>query len=186
MIVFYARCSTANQNIQRQLETAKEVNAEKIFIDKKSGKNTDRPELKAMLNFVREGDQVIVSDISRLARSTKDLLNIIEQLTEKGVEFKSRKEAIDTTTPQGKFVLSVFGALAELERETILQRQREGIEIVKAEGKYKGRKRLELDEKELTRLCKEWREGKRSALSICKQLNCSSQTFYRRVKELNL
>lgn len=83
MIVFYARCSTANQNIQRQLETAKEVNAEKIFIDKKSGKNTDRPELKAMLDFVREGDQVIVSDISRLARSTKDLLNIIEQLTEK-------------------------------------------------------------------------------------------------------
>ena len=90
-----------------------------------------------MMSFVRTGDTVIVESISRIARNTRDLLTIISSLTEKGVEFVSLKESIDTTTPHGRFMLTVFGALAELERESILERQREGIEIAKAEGKYK-------------------------------------------------
>ena len=186
MKVFYARCSTLQQNIDRQLVSARECEAEKIFIDKASGKNTNRPQLKEMLNFVREGDTVIVSDISRLGRNTVDLLKIVNELTERGVEFKSLKENIDTTTIQGKFMLSVFSALSELERESILQRQREGIELAKAQHKYKGRKRIDIDEEEFKRLCTEWRAGERSAVSIMRKLNLTSQTFYRRVKEYNL
>ena len=108
-----------------------------------SGKNTDRPELKRMMNYVREGDVVIVESISRFARNTKDLLELVEKLTAKQVEFISKKEAIDTTTPTGKFMLTVFGAVAELEREYILQRQKEGIAVAKQNGIYKGRKPIE-------------------------------------------
>ena len=94
-----------------------------------------------MMNYVRKGDTVIVESISRFARNTRDLLELVEQLTAKEVEFVSKKEAIDTTTPTGKFMLTVFAAVAELEREYILQRQREGIAIAKQQGKYRGRRR---------------------------------------------
>ena len=132
------RCSTVEQNEARQLKMMEAQKVEKIFLDKASGKNTDREQYKAMMAFIREGDTVIVESISRIARNTKDLLTIISNLTERNVEFVSLKENIDTTTPHGRFILTVFGALAELERESILERQREGIEIAKAEGKYKG------------------------------------------------
>lgn len=186
MKVFYIRVSTIEQNEARQLEQAKECGAEKIFTDKASGKNQERKALKEMLDYVREGDTVIVSDISRIARNTRDLLNIIDKLTDKNVQFRSIKENIDTTTANGRFMLSVFGALYELELENIHARQAEGIAIAKAQGKYKGRKRIEVDELEFKRLCKEWREGKRTATSIMKLLNLKSQTFYRRVKEYDL
>lgn len=184
MKVFYVRCSTAEQNEARQLENAKEVNAEKIFIDKASGKNRNREQLKEMLSFVRENDTVYCSDISRIARNTKDLLDIVEKLNNKKVNFVSLKENIDTTTPQGKFILTIFGALAELERESILQRQKEGIEIAKAEGKYKGRKRIDLDQKSFEKAVDDWKAGGRTATSIFKEFGISSQTFYRRVKEI--
>lgn len=135
MRVFYVCCSTIEQNEARQLKMAEEQNAEKVFVDKASGKNTDRAAFKEMMAFVRAGDTVVVESISRIARNTRDLLSIVSELTEKGVEFVSLKENIDTTTPQGRFMLTVFGALAELERENILERQREGIEIAKSEGK---------------------------------------------------
>lgn len=186
MKVFYIRCSTEEQNEERQTINAKEVNAEKIFIDKASGKNTERKAFKEMMSFIRNGDTLICSDISRIARNTKDLLNIIEELNNRGIEFISLKESIDTTTPQGKFMLTVFGAMAELERMSILQRQKEGIAIAKAKGKYKGRQKIKLDEEKLKVLCGEWREGKRTAVSIQRELNITSQTFYRRVKELNI
>ena len=127
----------------RQEVLMQELGVDKVYIDRLSGKNTDRPELKKMMDYVRKGDTVIVESISRFARNTRDLLVLIEKLTEKGVEFVSRKEAIDTTTPTEKFMLTVFGAVAELEREYILQRQREGIAIAKAQGKYTGRKPIE-------------------------------------------
>ena len=126
MKIGYIRISTTDQNTARQEVLMKELNVEQVFIDRMSGKNIDRPELKKMMSFVREGDTVIVESISRFARNTKDLLDLVEQLTAKRVEFISKKEAIDTTTPTGKFMLTVFGAVAELEREYILQRQREG------------------------------------------------------------
>ena len=122
MKIGYIRISTAVQNPARQEVLMKSLGVEQVYIDKMSGKNTDRPELKKMMSFVREGDTAIVESISRFARNTRDLLDLVEQLTKKKVEFVSKKEAIDTTTPTGKFMLTIFGAVAELEREYILQR----------------------------------------------------------------
>ena len=135
MRVGYVRCSTLEQNEARQLLMMQEQKAERVFTDKASGKDTDREAFKEMMSFVREGDTVVVESISRIARNTRDLLSIISELTDKGVEFVSLKESIDTTTAQGRFMLTVFGALAELERENILERQREGIEIERANTK---------------------------------------------------
>lgn len=186
MRVAYIRCSIMEQNEARQLKMMKEQNAEKMFIDKASGKNTDRAAFKEMMSFVRSGDMVIVESISRIARNTRDLLSIVSELTEKGVEFISLKENIDTTTPQGRFMLTVFGALAELERENILERQREGIEIAKSEGKYKGRKPVEIDETQFKALCKRWRSGEITATAAMNEIGLKPNTFYRRVKELGL
>ena len=186
MRVGYVRCSTIEQNEARQLKMMNEQNAEKLFIDKASGKNTERAAFKDMMSFVRSGDTVIVESISRIARNTRDLLSIISELTEKGVEFVSLKESIDTTTPQGRFMLTVFGALAELERENILERQREGIEIAKSEGKYKGRKPIEYNEVQFKTLCKKWRGGEITATAAMKELGLKPNTFYRRVKGMGL
>lgn len=186
MKIFYARCSTVEQNEGRQLQAAKEIGAEKIFLDKASGKNTDRPEFKRMLAFAREGDTVFCSDFSRIARNTRDLLSTVETLQSRGVEFISLKEAVDTTTPQGRFMLTVFAALAELERETILQRQREGIELAKAQGKYKGRKRIEVDTERFRAVCKRWRAGEITAVKAEELTQLRPNTFYRRVRELGL
>ncbi len=186
MKIFYIRVSTVNQNEARQLEQAKEVNADKVFIDKASGKNTDRKAFKEMMNFVREGDEVIVSDISRLGRNTKDVLLTIEELNSRGVAFRSMKESVNTDTAQGRFFLSIVSALAELERETIRERQAEGIAIAKANGVYQGRKALDLDTDEFRRYAKEWREGRRTAVECMKHFNISSPTWYRKIKEYNL
>lgn len=159
----------------------RELGVDQVYIDKMSGKNTDRPELKKMLGFVREGDTVIVESISRFARNTRDLLELIEQLASKGVEFVSKKEAIDTTTPTGKFMLTIFGAVAELEREYILQRQREGIAIAKAEGIYKGRKPIQHPEFDV--VVRQWKQGEITAVEAMRRLNMKPRTFYRKVKE---
>lgn len=143
MKIGYIRISSADQNTARQEVLMQELGVEQVYIDRMSGKNTERPELQRMLNYVREGDTVIVESISRFARNTRDLLELIDYLNRKNVEFVSKKESIDTSTPTGKFMLTIFGAVAELEREYILQRQREGIEIAKANGIYKGRKPIE-------------------------------------------
>lgn len=140
MRVGYIRVSTVEQHEDRQVKDLTE-NAEvsKVFIDKLSGKDTNRPQLNAMIDYVREGDTVVVSEYSRLARSTRDLIDIIETLQNKGVTVISMKEKLDTSTPQGEFMLTVFAGIATLERKLMLQRQREGIAIAKANGKYKGR-----------------------------------------------
>ena len=154
---------------------------DEVYIDRMSGKNTNRPELQKMMEYVRRGDTVIVESISRFARNTRDLLELVEKLTVKGVDFVSKKEAIDTTTPTGKFMLTVVGAVAELEREYILQRQREGIAIAKANGVYKGRKSLQPPEFE--KVTAKWRNGQITAAEAMRQLGMSKSTFYRRVKE---
>lgn len=186
MRVGYVRCSTLEQNEARQLKMMEEQKVERVFVDKASGKNTDRKEFKEMMAFVRAGDTLIVESISRIARNTRDLLTIISNLTDKGVEFVSLKENIDTTTPHGRFMLTVFGALAELERESILERQREGIEIAKAEGKYKGRKPVTIDEAKFRAVCARWRAGEITATAAMKEVGLKPNTFYRRAKELNL
>lgn len=141
----YIRVSTEHQETARQEALMKQYQVERVFAEKMSGKNANRPELKAMLEYVRDGDTLYIESISRLGRSTRDLLNIIDVLQKKGVTLVSSKENIDTNTPQGRFVLSIFAALSELEREQTLQRQREGIAIAKSQGKYKGRQPLPID-----------------------------------------
>ena len=159
----------------------KELDYDEVYIDRMSGKNANRPELQKMMEYVRKGDTVIVESISRFARNTRDLLGLVEQLTAKGVEFVSKKEAIDTTTPTGKFMLTVFGAVAELEREYILQRQREGISIAKEQGKYKGRKPIQTPEFE--QITAKWRSGAITAAEAMRTLHVSKSTFYRRIKQ---
>lgn len=181
----YIRVSTVEQNEERQTRALLEKGVEKenLFIDKQSGKNAERAQLKALLAFCRKGDVVITESISRIARNTKDLLTIIEQLTNKGVDFISLKESIDTSTPQGKFMLTVFGAMAELERESILERQREGIAIAKEQGLYQGRQKMKIDRERFEGVVKEWRADKITAVEAMKQLDVKPNTFYRRVKE---
>lgn len=141
MNIAYIRVSTVEQNEQRQIEAMKPFNIEKWFIEKISAKDTNRPKLQELLEFAREGDTIHVHDFSRLARSTKDLLDIVEQLTQKNIYLVSNKENIDTSTPTGKLMLTMIGAINEFERYNLLERQREGIAIAKRNGKYTGGKR---------------------------------------------
>ena len=145
MVVGYVRVSTVEQNEGRQLVTMKKYNAEKLFIEKISAKDTKRPQLQAMVDFVREGDTIVIHDFSRLARSTKDLLELVELFNSKGVKLISNKENIDSSTPTGKLMLTMIGAINEFERANLLERQREGIALAKKEGKYKGRKEVKVD-----------------------------------------
>ena len=186
MLIGYVRISTREQNEQRQIAALQELKTDKTFIDKSSGKNAERQALKEMLSYVREGDTVITESISRIARSTRDLLNIIDTLKEKKVEFISLKENIDTTTPQGRFMLTVFAALAELERENILQRQAEGIAIAKQQGKYKGKPPIKVDESLFKAVCQRWKNGEITAKQAMQRLELKPNTFYRRGKEYNI
>ena len=180
MKIGYIRVSTQEQNTVRQEVLMKELGVDEVYLDRMSGKNADRPELQKMMEYGRRGDTVIVESISRFARNTRDLLELVERLTAKGVEFVSRKEAIDTTTPTGKFMLTVFGAVAELEREYILQRQREGIAIAKEQGKYKGRKPI--DAPEFEQVTARWKSGAITAAEAMRTLHMTKTTFYRRAK----
>ncbi|MCD8354005.1 MAG: recombinase family protein [Clostridiales bacterium] len=180
MKIGYIRISSADQNTARQEVLMQELGVELIFIDRMSGKTRNRPELNRMLEFMREGDTVIVESISRFARNTRDLLELMEQLQRKNVEFVSKKEAIDTTTPTGRFMLTVFGAVAELEREYILQRPQEGIAIAKRNGIYKGRRPIERPE--FDEVVSRWRRKELTATEAMKRLNMTKSTFYRRVQ----
>ena len=183
MRIGYVRVSTQEQNTIRQEVLMKTLGVDELYIDKASGKNAQRPKLQNMMEYVRRGDTVIVESISRFARNTRDLLELVEKLTAKGVEFISLKEAIDTTTPTGKFMLTIFGAVAELEREYILQRQREGIEIAKTEGKYAGRKPI--THPEFNRITAQWKRGEITAVEAMKRLNMKPSTFYHKVRQID-
>lgn len=181
MKIGYVRVSTKEQNTIRQEELMKALGADKVYIDRMSGKDMERPELQRMMAYVREGDLVVTESISRFARNTKDLLGLVEQLHKKKVRFVSQKESIDTETPAGKFMLTVFGAVAELEREYIRQRQKEGIEIAKTQGKYKGRPPKDLPEFEEVYF--KWKNGEITAALASRHLGISRSTFYRKSTE---
>ncbi len=186
----YIRVSTEHQETARQQEIMDSYQVDRIFSEKLSGANTDRPQLRAMLDYVREGDTLYIESISRLGRSTKDLLNIIDTLIEKGVTLVSHKENIDTDTPSGKFMLTVFAALSQLEREQLKQRQREGIEIAKRKlpgdvsgSKYTGRKPIEIDWTRFGQLYGEWKSKSITGRDFMRKMGLSANTFYRRVRE---
>ncbi|GCD13103.1 recombinase family protein [Clostridium tagluense] len=178
----YVRVSTVDQNTDRQEIALSELGIQKLFIEKVSGKNTERPQFKKMMEYIREGDILYIESISRLARSTRDLLSIVQQLQDKKVDLVSLKENIDTATPQGRFVLTIFGALSELERESILQRQSEGIAAARLKGKKFGRPRVEKP-KEWDKVIKLWKSKEISAIEAMNRLNMNRGTFYRRIKD---
>ena len=138
MNIAYVRVSSIDQNEARQIESLEKYGIERWYTEKISGKDANRPKLQEMLEYVREGDTVHIHDLSRLARSTADLLVIVDLLAKKGVHLVSNKENIDSSTPTGKLMLTMIGAINEFERTNILERTREEIAIAKREGVYKG------------------------------------------------
>ncbi len=183
--IAYIRVSTKEQNTIRQhaaFDTAG-IHLDRIYEEKISGKDADRPELKKMLEYVREGDIVYVESISRLGRSTKDLLDIVDIFAKKKVELKSLKEpAIDTTTPYGKLIFNIFGALSEFERSCIKERQREGIAAAKASGKRFGRPRIPMP-KGFPKAYSEWKAGNATAAATWRGLGLTKSIFYKFVKQ---
>lgn len=184
MKVGYIRVSTTDQNPARQEEALKAHGVERVFEEHVSGKDMNRPKLKELIDFVREGDVVIVESYSRLARSTRDLLSIIDKFQEKIVSFVSLKENIDTTTPQGKLMLTIFAGLSQFERECTLQRQAEGIAIAKAAGKYKGRKPIEKPA-DWDYVIQLYKSKEITAAQAQKRLGLSHATFYRMLANCN-
>ena len=184
MKIGYVRVSTLEQHEERQtVELTETAHVEKIFLDKLSGKDTDRPQLQAMLEFAREGDTIYVSEFSRLARSTKDLLDIVQQLKEKHVQVISLKENFDTSTPAGELAMTMFAAIATFERKIMLERQREGIALAKAQGKYRGRKEIKMPA-DWAELVKKYQCREISTVSeLVRICGCSRPTVYKWLKK---
>ena len=181
MKIAYVRVSTVEQNEARQVEGLKKHDIDKWFTEKVSAKDTNRPQFQAMMEFAREGDTIYIHDFSRIARSTKDLLEIVEQLTTKGVHLVSSKESIDTSTPTGKLMLTMIGAINEFERTNLLERQREGIAIAVQEGKYKGRKEVKIND--FPGHYERYMRREVSKAQLAKELNVSRPTLDKLIKE---
>lgn len=183
MRIAYVRVSTVEQNEARQIEALKKYGIEKWFTEKVSGKNTNRPQLQQMLDFAREGDTIYIHDFSRLARSTKDLLDITERLQEKGIHLVSNKENIDTSTPTGKLLFIVVSAIAEFERANLLERQKEGIAIAKRNGVYSGRKPFKSDKDKFDTLYSQYISREINKTEFAKLLEVSRPTLDKLIRE---
>jgi DNA invertase Pin-like site-specific DNA recombinase len=190
MIKGYARVSSDTQNLDRQLEALKEAGAEVIYQEKVSGATAEREELKRMLDELQEGDTVLVTDLTRISRSTKDLFELVETIKNKGASLKSIKDKwLDTSddNPYSEFIFTVFAGLSQLERKLIRQRQAEGIEIAKKNGKYKGRVKKYHEKNDALNHAIELylnrAENGLSAVEICKRTQISRSALYRALKE---
>lgn len=180
--VAYIRVSAVDQNLESQKELLQKCTINKWFEEKISGKNADRPQLQAMLEYVREGDTVYVKDLSRLARNTKDLLDIVEYLTNKGVALKSIKESIDTSSNFGKLMITFLAAIYEFERANLLERQKDGIAVAKLKGKYKGRKKVDKPAN-FSEVYQKWLNRQIKSVTAIHELNISEYAFYKFVRE---
>jgi DNA invertase Pin-like site-specific DNA recombinase len=175
----YCRVSTNDQNTTAQIEMLKNAGCSEIFQEKVSGKDMERPELKKMLAYIRKGDTVKVTKIDRLARSTRDLLNISDEIQKKGANLEILNINLDSSTPTGQLMLTMLAAIAQFERELMLERQREGVAIAQREGKYKGRKPIDSAKVEKVKSLVE------SGLSISKavrMVGIARQTYYNAVE----
>ena len=184
MNIGYVRVSTVEQNEARQLESLKGYDIDRWYTEKVSGKDLNRPELQKMLDFAREGDTIFIHDFSRISRSVKDLLSLIDTLEAKKVHLVSVKESLDTSTPAGRFMLTMIGAINEFERANLLERQAEGIAIAKAKGKYKGRKAIEINEAFIEGYNK-YLARKLSKSALAKELGVSRPTLDKLINEYN-
>lgn len=180
--IAYIRVSAVDQNLESQKEILQKCTINKWFEEKISGKNADRPQLQAMLEYVREGDTVYVKDLSRLARNTKDLLEIVENFDKKGIILKSLKESIDTSTAFGKLILTFLGAIYQFERDNLKERQEIGIAIAKQKGKYKGRKKVDKPAN-FSEVYQKWLNRQIKSATAIRELNISEYAFYKFVRE---
>jgi DNA invertase Pin-like site-specific DNA recombinase len=178
----YVRISSADQNEARQLEAFKDLALYKIFVDKLSGKDTNRPMLQKMLAYATSGDTIYIRDFSRLARNTKDLLDITGNLTENGITLINLEQNIDTSTPVGKVMMTMLGAFYTFERENAKIRQAEGIAIAKAEGRYKGRATVPKPHN-WPEIYEHYRTRRMSGNDAIKALSLTRSTFYKFVNE---
>lgn len=177
----YVRVSTEEQNEARQVEALKQYGIDKWFIEKISGKDMNRPKLKEMLDYAREGDTIYIHDFSRISRSVADLMTLTKDLQERGIYLKSSKEGFDTKTPIGRAMVGFIAIINQFERENMLERQREGIAIAKRAGKYKGRKKTEVDD--MAGIYHDWVTRHKSKSAIAREHGISRPTLDRLLKE---
>lgn len=180
--VAYIRVSTIEQNTEQQRSLLEKYGIDRWYEEKVSAKDTNRPKLQEMLDWVREGDTIYIRDFSRLARSTQDLLDITTQLKEKGVKLVSDKENIDSSTPHGELMLTMIGAINAFERANLLERQKEGIAIAKEKGVYKGRKQIDFPSN-WDEVYNKWKHREITGSEAMEQLDLKRTTFYKLVKE---
>lgn len=173
----YVRVSTDPQHTDRQEAMAERYGVDKVFVEKASGKNTDRPKLKALLDYMREGDTLYIESYSRLARNTRDLLALIETITAKGVTLISEKEGFDTSTPHGKLMLTIFAGLAQFERELTVQRIHEGLAAARAKGRTGGRRTVKRPADFLSVMYDQHR-GHLSVADACARLGLSRSKYF--------
>ena len=173
--IAYVRVSSSDQNEARQKEALKNCSIDRWFIEKASGKDTKRPVLQEMMEYIREDDTVYVEEFSRLGRSTADLLQIVQTIEDAGAKFISLKENFDTSTPAGRLQMTMMAAIAEFERAMILERQREGIAIAKKAGKYKGRKKISVPDIEV--YYQRYMQRQATKTSLAKELGISRTTL---------
>ena len=182
MLIGYARASTIAQSLDRQTDALNEAGIKKIFTEKVTGKKFDRPEFLRMIEQLREGDVVVISELTRLSRSTKDLFTIVELIQSKGANIKSLKESwLDTTTPQGKLMFTIFAGLSQFEADLIAERTREGLEAARARGRVGGRPKV--DESKIDMALKMYDGGKFKIQEICRTCDIGKTTLYRIINE---
>lgn len=185
MIFGYARVSTVGQNLYRQIDALKAAGAEEIIEEKITGTKADRPQLNRLLDKLREGDIILISDLTRLSRSTKDLFSLVDKIEKKGANIKSLKESwLDTTTPQGKLMFTFIAGISQFERDIISQRTKEGLEAARARGRKGGRKE-KLDTAKKKAIYDLYAQKQTKIMDICDMFNISKPTLYKVVEEIS-
>lgn len=184
MKIGYARVSTKSQNLSLQIDALKQEGCQLIFEEKASGAKADRPELRKMINQLREGDIIIIWKLDRFGRSLRDLVNLVKEIQNKGAELKSLNDAINTTTPQGKLTFHLFAALAEFERDIISERTKSGLESARARGRKGGRpKGLSKEVRDKVIIAKSlYEQQEMSVMEICQYLGIARSTFYKYIR----
>ena len=181
MIIGYGRVSTADQNLDRQIDALKNIGVERLFTEKVTGKKQDRPELMKMIEQLREGDVVVISELTRLSRSTKDLFAIADLIKAKGADIKSLKETwLDTTTPQGALMMTIFAGLSQFEADLTAQRTREGLAAARSRGRFGGRPKTSVEQ--VQRALKMY-DGGFSVDDVCKSCGISKSALYNFINE---
>lgn len=185
MVFGYARVSTQEQNLDRQLDSLNVAGAEEIIQEKITGTKADRPELNRLLDKLRKGDVVLIADLTRLSRSTKDLFSLVEQIENKGANIKSLKESwLDTTTPQGKLMFTFMAGISQFERDLVSQRTKEGLEAARARGKTGGRK-PKLDNNKKKVIYELYQQKKTTVKDLCAMFGITKPTLYKVIEQVS-